>query len=166
MTSRLGGFTDDQWETLLHGPLYVLAHVGGADAYVDSAEWDSLIEAVRLGAEHEDALVASIMGALAEHPFTESRELPGHDAPLAALDDIATVLEQQGDDSGLAYRTTLAEIAAAIADASGAPLAIRYATHHHPGGWLPVAATAPAERRAVETVAAALRLAVPASGDD
>lgn len=163
MSHEVLGFSESDWDVLQHGPLYMLAHVGGADAYVDSAEWAALIETVRASAGHHDPLVAAATSALAERLRDGHVPVPETPAPLAALEDIAAILAGHGDDAGAAYRVALMEIGAAVADASGATLTIRYALQRGRTSWAPGPATSPMESAALATAAAALGLAVPAS---
>lgn len=154
------GLTEAQWETLVQGPLFMLAHVGGADAYVDTAEWTALIEAVRDSAEDEDAFVADVTAVLADRLRDGHVPVPQNPVPLVGLEDIAAILDGLGAGS-TAYRVALMEIGAAVADASGAGLTIRYAVHHGQADWVTAPAASPAERTALATAAEALGIAVP-----
>lgn len=140
----------------------MLAHVGGVDAHIDSAEWTSLIDAVLAASGQDDDLVAAVMGELAAALHRGERQIPDGHEPLEGLTEIRSILAGWHDDSGEGYRVALMEIGAAIADASGAQLTIRYGMHHGNNRWAPSPATSPAERRALEGAAVALGLAVPA----
>jgi len=156
------GLTEAEWEKLVQGPLFMLAHVGGADAYVDTAEWTALIDAVHDTAGEEDALVADVTAALAGRLHNGHVAVPDNPTPLAALEEIAAILDGLAADS-MAYRVALMEIGAAVADASGAGLTIRYSVHHGQAGWVTAPATSPTERTALATAAEALGIAVPVS---
>lgn len=162
------GFSESQWQSLTHGPLYMLAHVGGADAYIDSAEWAALIGLVRdSAASDDDRLVSALMEELATQLDRGPAQIPGHHPPLDGLHEVARILDEWDVEASTVYRVTLMEIGATIADASGAQLTIRYAVHQSRGdngrgGWTPSSATGPAEHRALAAAANALGLAVPA----
>ncbi|MGE0229679.1 MAG: hypothetical protein AB7I38_07600 [Dehalococcoidia bacterium] len=156
------GFSDAQWEVLKHGPLYMLAHVAGTDAYIDSAEWMALVDLVLESASSDDHLTSTIMGELSAELHNGRTQIPDHRTPLAGLEEVAHVLLEWNGADSTAFRSALMEIGATVADASGAQLTIRYATHHGDGSWLPSSATSPAEHRALSAAATALGLAVPA----
>lgn len=166
MSREALGFSESEWEILTHGPLNMLAHIGGVDLYVDAAEWTSLIDAVHASTREEDALVAAIMGELAESLHRGERQLPDGHEPLDGLYAVAKALDAREDGHGAAYRVALMEIGAAVADASGGGLAIRYGLHHGDNRWQPTDATSVGERRAIEAAALALGLAVPAGAGE
>ncbi|MFN8584888.1 MAG: hypothetical protein U0446_06175 [Dehalococcoidia bacterium] len=156
------GFSESQWEVLKHGPLYMLAQVGGADSYIDSAEWTALLDLVSASAASDDQLIATLMSELGEQLHHGKTQIPNHHSPLEGLFEIGRILDEWDAGASLAYRVALMEIGATVGDASGAQLTIRYAVHHGNDHWLPSPATSPAEHRALAAAAAALGLAVPA----
>ncbi|MEZ4552337.1 MAG: hypothetical protein AB7L91_11435 [Dehalococcoidia bacterium] len=157
------GFSDSQWEVLKHGPLYMLAHVAGTDAYIDSAEWMALVDLVLESAASEDHLTSTVMGELSAELHRGRTQIPDHRSPLGGLEEVARILTDWDLGASIPYRAALMEIGATVADASGAQLTIRYATHHGNDRWLPSPATSPAEHRALSAAASALGLAVPAA---
>jgi hypothetical protein len=145
-------------EVLKRGPLYMLAHIGGADSHVDAAEWVALIDAVITAANVDDRLTRGVLGPLSQSLHAGAKEIPDGRVPLDGLREIARVLESWPDDAGRAYRETLIQIGAAVAEASGSQLTRTFLAHHGQAGWVRSGGTSAHEREALQSAAEALGL--------
>ena len=159
MSQETLGFTDPQWEVLKHGPLYMLACVGGANFHIDAAEWTALIDAVVAAADADDELIRGVMGALARDLHAGHKDIPDGRTPLEGLREVRLVLEHWREDAGRSLRETLLEIGATVAESSGAHLTRTFAAHHGQAGWALSGGTDAMERAAIEEAAQALDLA-------
>lgn len=158
MTEESLGFTRSQWEVLKHGPLYMLAHVAGADSHIDAAEWSALIDAVLAAATADDRLLRGVMGALSEQIHAGQKEIPDTHLPLDGLREVALILENWPEDEGRSYREALIEIGATVSEASGAQLTRTFAAHHGQAGWVRSGGISAHERAALASAAQALKL--------
>ena len=161
MSQETLGFTEPQWEVLKHGPLYMLACVGGANFHIDAAEWSALIDAVVAAADADDELVRGVMGALARDLHERRKDIPDGRTPIEGLREVRLILEQWREDEGRSLRETLLEIGATVAESSGAHLTRTFAAHHGQAGWALSGGTDAMERTAIEEAAQALNLASP-----
>jgi hypothetical protein len=153
------GFSAPQWELLKRAPLHVLAHVGGADATIDAAEWGAFLEAVSSSSGADDALVRTVLGELAAD--LAAGEHADFDAdPLASLTEVRDIVGAWSAE-GLGLRTALMEIGATIAASSGRQLTMTYASRQEAGGgWRLSSGLSREEQAALDAAAVALNLAV------
>ena len=151
------GFTESQWEVLKAGPLYMLAHVAGADSLIDRAEWQALIETVGAAASSDsDAPVRDLMIELsaelrAARPISEREDVDG----LAGLRAVTLLLDSV-PGKGRALRETLLKLGATIADSSGTQVTRTFSDNAASPGWVRSAGTSATERGALRAAAAAL----------
>ncbi|HET7738519.1 MAG TPA: hypothetical protein VFK32_08090 [Tepidiformaceae bacterium] len=116
-------FTDDEWDTLAYGPVYMLLHVGGADATIDVDEWSALVKAVGEQADHHSELVRELMAEVASDWRSGPKEWTDTWHPIDGLREVAAILDAKAGDDATPVKETLLELGAVVATASGSKLA-------------------------------------------
>lgn len=158
MSNGVSEFTEAELAALKRAPLYVLKAVAGADSFIDHEEWAALLDAVVDARTGGDGIVGAVMGPLAQELHGGPVDLSDGRGPIEGLAEVRTILEKLPGDAGLHFRETLLEIAATIAESSGAQLTRTFTAHNGEARWARSAGTSAQEREAIESVAAALGL--------